>query len=1095
MPTCLRTPAGTGFTLPSTGALTLPVVVIERYSAQALFCVGYTSPKDAAVAWVGETGAVLCTCFESSEDAAVYGIGDRSCSCCHAQALEKAMQLVTPPARCDKTCPKFCVRVLRGPGSDAVVVWDAVIFTVVTVVNGSADLCLAPGCRVAPHKCGHVQAARDELELAKLPEGPDAAAGGADEALAAALHEVDGVDGGYAADNDNYFLAQQLGLDGGEHPPDDDPDPDAGAAGGAAGAPHGAPGGSIPPTAKNSREGWTLTEPVRRNMEPCKNEVAMSSKWAYTAELIVRASKMGAAHVTFYNEAVERGEAFDVAKTLREPVCPDCYVLAPENEDKIFPDTAVLTTSSRSAGPISITVGNWEFEACRKMVLFDGARSSLFVLPEVDAEKRLAVFTREVCDDLLSFVVSSRWSFSCATRHWARTLPYLFYRRQTLIALGRQYLEVLDIPAKIFMCPHCKQSPIVIIMDGQALGFKIPKKWEVLRNFINVPVLPIPLCGMTVFISAGQMDLVQRINRNSTALATKEATAGMTLMHKLSLGILTKAQEAAVVAMAFFFPLDAAAAAIIRCRPTAEQEAQVPAGLVLSPGQHAALAAHLTSPGTLAAMDSAAHENADEADENLHDVDEEDVGGGEDDPEKDDGTADDGDYTESASSSDEADGGGAGQGPVPPTRELGRGRRGSKKDKAATNPWAQRKGTFAPCFDIIEADDVPAWTSIRWFLRAALGEPVVNLLVSCDTDEIKKLIMELRAPDPKAWRSEMKAVDDVAFVSHFLSCVAPVLDAFRSLRLAIATIFEFCLQVEKDLDDTFASAADKYSKLGKGSNKEYCEMWQDTSPEKFDEYARSIGMERLIEDDANASMEVFPLVRRFRPAIWDRTAATRRTAYAVGQKRKRTSANAAKEDLADNCNKNFPTDSRLTPGVYNVLCPHVISYGFRVLAKAESVEDGISVVLERFPVPPKTIYYDMACKMNRNLLRRVRPLFRHFGVRCFMDRPHGYGHTCSLSNFADASLRQTLGKASTAAESSHSIAVRFRPMLAYMKLATFLKFKSFQVATANLRAIYRLKNQHANKESDHVSFRKFFWENISAGCLVAGCTCSNAGGP
>jgi len=171
MLTCLRTLAGTGFTLPSTGALTLPVVVIERYSAQALFCVGYTSPKDAVVAWVGETGAVLCTCFESSEDAAVYGIGGRSCSCCHAQALEKAMQLVTPPARCDKTCPKFCVRVRRGPGSDAVVVWDAVIFTVVTVVNGSADVCLAPGCRVAPHQCGHVQAARDELELAKLPEG------------------------------------------------------------------------------------------------------------------------------------------------------------------------------------------------------------------------------------------------------------------------------------------------------------------------------------------------------------------------------------------------------------------------------------------------------------------------------------------------------------------------------------------------------------------------------------------------------------------------------------------------------------------------------------------------------------------------------------------------------------------------------------------------------------------------------------------------------------------------------------------------------------------------------------------------------------
>ena len=45
------------------------------------------------------------------------------------------------------------------------------------------------------------------------------------------------------------------------------------------------------------------------------------------------------------------------------------------------------------------------------------------------------------------------------------TLPSLFYCRQTLIALGCQYLEVLDIPAKIFMCPQCKKNPIVMGVD------------------------------------------------------------------------------------------------------------------------------------------------------------------------------------------------------------------------------------------------------------------------------------------------------------------------------------------------------------------------------------------------------------------------------------------------------------------------------------------------------------------------------------------------------------------------------------------------------------------------------------------------------
>lgn len=1088
MLTCLLTLAGAAFVVPSAGASTRPVVLVERHSAHALFCVGLTSAKDAAVTWVGETGSVLCTCFESSEDAAVYGTGGRSCTCAHARALSTALQLAPPPARSNKGCPKFCVRIRRGPSSDAVVVWDGAIFSVVTVLDGAADLCLAPGCRVAPHQCGHVKAAREEIARAKLSQVQNKPLCNPEDALAAAMLQVDGVDDLYQSDSDNFFIAQQIELENGSNPPEHPPSEGESAA---AGAPVGASCGSVPPAASNDREGWSLTQPATRNMEPCKNEVAMSNKWAYTAELINRANALGGAHIDLHQQAVERNEAYDVSKTLVEPACPNCNALSPADVSKVFPDAAVLTTSSRSAGPITVTVGNWECAPCRKMVVFDGAQCSLFVLPEVDADKRLAVFTREVCDDLLSFVVNSRSSFSCATRHWARTLPSLFYRRQTLISLGRQYLEVLDIPAKIFMCPHCKENPNVIIMDGQALGFKIPKNWEVLRHAINAPVLPIPLSGMTIFTSLSQTDLVQRITRNSTELATKEATAGTTLMYKLALGVLTPAQEAAVVAMAFFFPLDAISGDILRRRPAASQDEQVPDGLILSPAQRQLLAAHLSCAGTLAAVDGAAVANEEEAAENLLEVDDEDVGAEENDLEEDDRSADDGEGVETASSGEETEGAGHGRGPVPPTTELGRGRRGAKKDKAISHPWDERTGSFAPRFDVIERDDVPTLTSIRWFLRAMIGEPVVNILVSCDVEEVQTLIKALRAPNHLAWRSEMQAVDDVAFVSHCLSRVAPVLDAYRSLRLAVAALLEYCLQVEKDVDDTFYAAAEKYSKLGKGYNQEYCEMWRDTSPDKFAEYASSIGMERLIIDDANASMEFFPLLKRCRPGIWDRMAATRRTAYAVGQKRKRTSASAAREDMADNCNKDFPTDSRLTPGVYNVLCPHVISYGFRVLTKAESVEDGISIILERFPFLPKTIYYDMACKMNRNLMRRVRPLFRHFSVRCFMDRPHGKGHTCSLSNFADASLRQTLGSASTAAESSHSIAVRFRPMLAYMKPATFLRLKSFQVATANLRAIYRLKSPNALKESDHVNFRNFFWQSISSRCLVQGCPCAN----
>ena len=318
-----------------------------------------------------------------------------------------------------------------------------------------------------------------------------------------------------------------------------------------------------------------------------------------------------------------------------------------------------------------------------------------------------------------------------------------------------------------------------------------------------------------------------------------------------------------------------------------------------------------------------------------------------------------------------------------------------------------------------------------------------------------------------------------------------MLDAFQSLRQALATLIAFCVKVEKEVDAAFAKEAITFSKEGKGGNKEYCEMWMNTSVEKFERYVRSVpGMESIIDDDAKSTMEVFPLLRRCRPAIWDIYTAAKRAKYSINQRKKLGGTTAAKEDEADNCNKKFPTDAKLTPGVYNLLCPHVVCYGFRVLTKAQSVEYGISIVLERFPKLPTTNYYDMACKMNRNIMRRVRPLFRFHCVRCFMDRPHGKGHTCSLCNFADAALKHTLEKASTAAESSHSIAIRFRPMLAYMKPQSFLNFKTFQVATAILRAIFKTTSLAEKKENDHVNFNSFFWDKVQGVCVIKGCSCS-----
>lgn len=1095
----LRQNAGIPYTMSTTAAEAPPVVLVERAGCrnQALFCVGFTSPKEAAVVWRGECSRALCTCFESAEDATMLSVDGKTGSCIHARAYLEASEAghALPPSA--RHSSAFAVKVKSGGSSQAVVVWDGMIFSVVTTDKGAADLCLAPACRVSPHQCGHVRQAAEELRKQRGVQPRDRSqTADADGPHAVALH-LENLDGGEASEDEVVFLRHHLGAVGGQDVENFELGHDETTGGGAAPEPPPPlPAADVPPP----QQKWTLSTPCKRNFLPCPQEVAAGVKWRYTSELLGRvlAHPEDSTMVTLLADAVASEDAFDPTAPLYEPACPKCKRAAPPVADVSVVDACILS-DSRSGVEVPVSVGSWTCNECKMMVNFDGAGVGLFVIPRLDAKKRLLVFTRSFCDDLLSYVVTSRSSFSAATRYMASVIPGFRHRRQAIVDLGLMYTSHLDIPALLFRCPLCMDFPLVIIMDGQALGFRIPREWNVLRLSHNVPVLPLPLTDMTVFAVTAQSALVQRITRNGSKLSTTELAAGMSLYEGAAAKSLDPIQEAAVVLLSFFFPLDATAASVLRAHPPANAGTSVAGFFHLSASQRDALRAHLTSPVVLAADEGAAAGGDDgrEDDEGGGmDIADDDVGGGADsdaegaaeDQEQGDGQGRVGRDDADGRGGSGGDGGVAADDAVAGTRSLGGGGAEARNSPGAL--WQSRSGSFAPVFDIIPKDDGPAWTSVRWFLRALLGEPVVNLFVSCDAAAVRGLVSELRATGDSDWTVHLMAVSDVAFVAHFLSRVAHVVSAYRSLRLAIAALFEFAINVEDKVDARFALSAEKASRAGKGENKEYCEMWQTTSPEKFAAYARSMpGMERLLHGDAIASMEVFPNLKRCRPGIWDNSAAKRRALYAEGQKLKRTAASAAREDAADKCNKNFPTDQKLTPGVYNVLCPHVVSYGFRVLTKAESVEDGISVVLERFSSIPKTIYYDMACKMNRNLMRRVRPLFRHHGVRCFMDRPHGKGHTCSLTNFADASLRQTLGKASTAAEVSHSIAIRFRPMLAYMRPATFLSFKSFQVATANLRAIYRLKQAGRSTENDHINFGEFFWSQLDMKCITADCIC------
>lgn len=179
--------------------------------------------------------------------------------------------------------------------------------------------------------------------------------------------------------------------------------------------------------------------------------------------------------------------------------------------------------------------------------------------------------------------------------------------------------------------------------------------------------------------------------------------------------------------------------------------------------------------------------------------------------------------------------------------------------------------------------------------------------------------------------------------------------------------------------------------------------------------------------------------------------------------------------------------------MFNVMCPHVITLGFRVMFEAESVSDALSVILERFPTLPKVVFYDVGCKLDRNALRRVRPIFNKHGVKVVLDRVHAKGHTCSPIYFPNEALGRTNGVPTQSAEVQHSISVKFRTHLAYMSPESFMAHRVVQLSLMNLVASYKNKHPGAKEENQDADIRAFYHNAVSTGCRMGdNCPCQNA---
>ena len=697
-----------------------------------------------------------------------------------------------------------------------------------------------------------------------------------------------------------------------------------------------------------------------------------------------------------------------------------------------------------------MTIGLW---ACGEghVVEYDGGEDGLFSLRKTDDSGRVLMFTRSFCDSLMSFIYNSRSSYAAATSFLASLRSGFGLRRQVIVLLGRCFVATLQPMPDLFVCPECGNNPDYIVIDGQALGFRLRDGLNVSRPALHMPNMNLNVDNYAIIPAPSIRAAIRKVVRTGDRLNKTDSKA----LHKLhdELTSVYPKSRAAGAAQNWRLKRHAAMLFFRFYKWTAEEDldgeltAEAVAAGAGAPGRSLAAAP------AAAAADATPHAAAVPASA---------------------APAATGRARGAAGHQDDAVGR-LGDAPVAATPSV---------------PWADRSGTCHPRFDVFDAAGTE-WAAVRPFVLALLGDPVVNIFVGHPRAPLRELADQLEIPGGGTWRKVAKAASVVGFVANFFARLGPALDKDPPLREAVGALLRFAVDVDAIVDKDFQKAARKAFEAGQTETLNFCTKWLGvTTPEQYEAFAAEHPAFKDKDlDSPYTSYEYFGYLKRVRPAIFTPRAKPKKPAahqQAGGKKKK--GSQAEQEDAGDRCAKSFPKHSQLTAGVFNIVCPHVVTMGFRVMFQAESVSDALSVILERFPELPKVVFYDVACKMDRNGMQRVRSILSNHGVRFCLDRAHAKGHTCSCIYFPDESLAVTNGVSTQAAEVQHSISVKFRGHLAYMSPASFMAHRIAQLSLMNLTASYKL-SPTAKAENEGVRLNSYYYNVRGAKCLRSMCTC------
>ena len=650
------------------------------------------------------------------------------------------------------------------------------------------------------------------------------------------------------------------------------------------------------------------------------------------------------------------------------------------------------------------------------------------------------IFTRAVLDKLYSFIISARSTYTAATRHLSSDMLSFSLRRQDVVKLGTAMLRTFVIPPEAAVCPLCGPNPKFVVIDGQAIGCTDPDDVNPVRMEEEVPVLDIPASALCVVQSPSLRACIAKVLRTSAPLTGPQTELLRAWHQTIAVDDRASAETAAANVFFHFFPFVD--------RSTAVNDGGASSRAVCDGGTSSAAPGEKDSSvaGLLGTTGR---------------------------------TVVDATTTTALEAKLRTDGDG----------NLTLGGKGAPA-KLLSESWRERVGHCAPNFGRYAKED-GAWLHIRPFLQALLGETVSGMF-HCHNEKASRLLANsLRLQPAGKWRDLSEAVDGIGFLTNFLGWFACALDEDSQLRRSVGGVLLCAVDMEDAVDKLFTAAANKAENGDGGSvNAEYCRRWGGTpTPADYKRWRASKGLDGPVDmDDPLISYESFPGLDRVRPGIKDSEALKRRVRY---KGKDRHAADV--EGDGDACNKAFSIKCGLTQGVFNVVCPHVVTLGFRCLFRAESVGEALSIILERFPILPEVIFYDVACKLDKNALRRVRPILRKHKVRCILDRPHSITHTCSPIYMPDESLGSTAGVATQAAEVSHSIAVANRTSLAYMAPQTYMVHKMVQVPMMNIRKLQRLSSSNTTGENDHIPLAPFYHGQLARSCQRgSSCSCQSS---